>query len=412
MKQKGFTLIELLAVIVILAIIALIATPMVLNTIDDAKKGAASSSAYTYVNGVETKLASYMLKNGGTNYDTGKHAVSELQTDLEVKVKGDTPSEGNVCIGSKGIVTKASLKINGYVVNYDGETATTTDLSEIEDITCDTTSDEVAYKCKRATTLHTEECTQTSGYCYGAGYTASGTKGTTTITYGNLGTSGTLTSGDAFTCDVNGDGNFDEATERFYYVSELSSNTEYAVLVYYNNTTAGVADETSGIAYASSNENWHGPVTGITNLPTTTQWSNVSLTNTSRAILSQTGTTSTTGGPLPTAFSYTKIVDGETVPLAARLLTYQEVATACGGDGTPTSSGELDRCNYLMENTKYSSSSMGTYGYWLETPLASYSFGVWSVYGYSRIVYVSGASDASSSGVRPAIEILKSDISY
>ena len=414
MKKKGFTLIELLAVIVILAIIALIATPMVLNTIDDARKGASSSSAYTYVNGVETKLASYMLKNGGTNYDTGKHAVSELQTDLEVKVKGDTPSEGNVCIGSKGIVTKASLKINGYVVNYDGETATTTDLSEIEDITCDTTSDEVAYKCKRATTLHTEECTQTSNYCYAAGYTASGTKGTTTITYGNLGTSGTLTSGDAFTCDVNGDGNFDEATERFYYVSELSSNTEYAVLVYYNNTTAGVADNTSAslIAYDSSNKNYQGPVTGITNLPTTTEWSNVSLSNTSRAIVTQTGTTSTKGGELPTAFSYTKIVDGETVPLAARLLTAQEVNSACGITVGSFTIGELDGCNYLMENTKYSSSTLGTYGYWLETPHASNSGSVWSVSGSLRSVGSNNASYTSSRGVRPAIEILKSEISY
>ena len=36
--KKGFTLIELLAVIVILAIIALIATPLILNVIDDSKK--------------------------------------------------------------------------------------------------------------------------------------------------------------------------------------------------------------------------------------------------------------------------------------------------------------------------------------------------------------------------------------
>ena len=44
-KNKGFTLIELLAVIVILAIIALIATPIVLNLINSAKKGAFARSA-------------------------------------------------------------------------------------------------------------------------------------------------------------------------------------------------------------------------------------------------------------------------------------------------------------------------------------------------------------------------------
>ena len=39
MKEKGFTLIELLAVIVILAVIALIATPMIMGVIDGARKG-------------------------------------------------------------------------------------------------------------------------------------------------------------------------------------------------------------------------------------------------------------------------------------------------------------------------------------------------------------------------------------
>ena len=36
--KKGFTLIELLAVIIILAVIALIATPVVLNVTENSKK--------------------------------------------------------------------------------------------------------------------------------------------------------------------------------------------------------------------------------------------------------------------------------------------------------------------------------------------------------------------------------------
>ena len=43
--KKGFTLIELLAVIIILAIIALIATPIILNVIEDARKSAGKSEA-------------------------------------------------------------------------------------------------------------------------------------------------------------------------------------------------------------------------------------------------------------------------------------------------------------------------------------------------------------------------------
>ena len=53
MKRKGFTLIELLAVIVILAVIALISTPMILGIIEKAKKGGAESSALGYIEAVE-----------------------------------------------------------------------------------------------------------------------------------------------------------------------------------------------------------------------------------------------------------------------------------------------------------------------------------------------------------------------
>ena len=144
MKKRGFTLIELLAVIVVLAIIALIATPMVLNTIDKAKRGSASSSAYTYVNGVETGLARYMLKNGGNTYPAGKHTVEAIDSDLSISIKGDKPSEGNVCIGSNGTVEQASIKINGYVVSYDGKHASTTDLDAIEDLPCGTQQNIVA----------------------------------------------------------------------------------------------------------------------------------------------------------------------------------------------------------------------------------------------------------------------------
>ena len=47
--MKGFTLVELLAVIVILAVIALIATPIVLSIINDTKESAVIRSAEMYV---------------------------------------------------------------------------------------------------------------------------------------------------------------------------------------------------------------------------------------------------------------------------------------------------------------------------------------------------------------------------
>lgn len=114
-SNKGFTLIELLAVIVILAIIALIATPMVLNTIDDARKGAAQSSALTYVSEVEKQIALNMIDGDATT-------VTAITNTNFVSVKGDTPTSINLTV-ENGVVKSGTLVINGYTVNYDGKNA-------------------------------------------------------------------------------------------------------------------------------------------------------------------------------------------------------------------------------------------------------------------------------------------------
>ena len=54
--NKGFTLIELLAVIVILAIIALIATPIILGIIKDSKEESNNRSAELYIDAVEQAI--------------------------------------------------------------------------------------------------------------------------------------------------------------------------------------------------------------------------------------------------------------------------------------------------------------------------------------------------------------------
>ena len=256
--------------------------------------------------------------------------------------------------------------------------------------------------CKRATTLHKETCTQTSNYCAGDGYT-NGSE----IEYGSLGTEGTLASGDAFDCDVNGDGKYDPETERFYYVSDvtngITTDNDTAVLIYYSNVSAGVPSNQTTYSYDESYENWHGPVTAVQQLPTTTQWK-TTLTNTKRQITTETGTTSTKGGTLP-EFSY----EG----YAARLLTAQEVNAGCGFTIGSWNTGELStKCKYLMENTKYSNASNKAYGEWLESPLAAASIYLWTVFGNSRRVDNYSANNSIHFGVRPVIEIPKSNISY
>ncbi len=60
--KKGFTLIELLAVIIILAIVALIATPIILNVIDDARRSAAKSETSMVLSGIQSYCATEDMK--------------------------------------------------------------------------------------------------------------------------------------------------------------------------------------------------------------------------------------------------------------------------------------------------------------------------------------------------------------
>ena len=62
MRKKGFTLIELLAVIIILAIVALIATPIVLDVIEDARISAGRSEANMILGGINNYCANEEMK--------------------------------------------------------------------------------------------------------------------------------------------------------------------------------------------------------------------------------------------------------------------------------------------------------------------------------------------------------------
>ena len=121
MKKRGFTLVELLAVIVILAIIALIATPIILGVIETSKKGAAENSALGYTEAVEKQIARNLLDEDKTDDITdGVYTVNNL-TNKKVKVKGDKPTEESWVEIEKSQVVSYSLEIGQYVVTYNKE---------------------------------------------------------------------------------------------------------------------------------------------------------------------------------------------------------------------------------------------------------------------------------------------------
>ena len=250
--------------------------------------------------------------------------------------------------------------------------------------------------CKRATVLHEETCID--GSCIDNGFAIN-----SPIVYGGLGTDGTLTSGDAFDCDVNGDGTYDSTTERFYYVSDLDTNSNYAVLIYYSNVAGGVPSNSTTFAYNTDISAYLGPKTIMLELPTISQWKNVSLANTTRDIKDEQGTVRVDG------FSY--------AGYSARLLTTQEIEKACNVEvGDSLLKGETNNCNYLLENTNYSSLNLVVGGYRLET-VCYYDFSdSYVLDGASSLLDISNTIVASEYGCgygnRPVIEVPKSAILY
>ena len=107
--KKGFTLIELLAVILILGIIALIAIPQVTNVIDEARKGAAETSAKNYLDAINDKIALAQLDDISSN-DIQDGIISV--GDIEVNISGEAPESGTIEI-ARGKVKTATLVVNG-----------------------------------------------------------------------------------------------------------------------------------------------------------------------------------------------------------------------------------------------------------------------------------------------------------
>ena len=116
MKKKGFTLIELLAVIVVLAVIALIATPIVLNLIKTAKIGSAEQSVTGYVKAIENTIIKDMLDDKNISDGTYKY------DSLEVDVSGKRPTSGKYTV-KNGRVESGNFCVDGYYIEYKNSTS-------------------------------------------------------------------------------------------------------------------------------------------------------------------------------------------------------------------------------------------------------------------------------------------------
>ena len=121
-KSKGFTLIELLAVIVILAIIALIAAPVVLGIIDDARESAAKDSALGLISAAKLHFAETLMGTTdapqfGTDepvrqFSCDETACTAAAVSATLSLDGTIPS-GDFTLSDAGKVNSDGLTFNG-----------------------------------------------------------------------------------------------------------------------------------------------------------------------------------------------------------------------------------------------------------------------------------------------------------
>ena len=348
-KRKGFTLIELLAVIVILAIIALIATPIILNMINDAKKSAAKDSAYGYIEAIE-------YNNSMSAIDNQKYPLIESGevTTLNVKVKGTPPTKGTVTITS-GRVTEADLCINNYSVHYDGKEAT------IKGNACDGNIEET----KKGPTQEVATSDKT--------YKAIVYLDPTDLTKECNESNSESTTGKK------------EGCMKWYAYKD--DGTNYTMILDHN-TTALVAWNSTG-----SNSEMKEVKTALES--DTSNWKETARLITADEVAQITKNTSFNGATSTydkwfylDSNNQTQVADSTTKSKYAWLYDYTNGCTSYG-------------CN---------TDNSSNYGYWTSTPVVGYSYGAWYV---SRNGYLNNidVDYGNGYGVRPVITISKSIIS-
>lgn len=253
--------------------------------------------------------------------------------------------------------------------------------------------------CKRSSLLDYSTCS--SGTCGNDGYSSENI-----LIYGSCGTVGsTIQVGDAFTCDINNDGTFDESTEKFYYLSDYNYqyagiyNSSYATLV-----SASVRDSSFGPDW--SNYDWSNPHPIYNTTPnraiggpsTSINTNYQTLVDSTRQIFTENGNTFTSAGQLPSV-TYGKY----------RQVSLMDLSNCLQNNGISNT------CNFLFEGTTYDGGTSYD-SMWLEDSVEETTDQAWEISVTNKAVEgaVIGRDNYSgvSKGSRYIIDVDKNNISY
>ena len=399
-KKHGFTLIELLAVIVVLAIIALIATPIVMNTIKSSKKGAAERSADSYVKQVEVAVAEerlgknevlegeYQITSDG-NLCRDKSASCSDDKKIKIEMSGTKPTSGKIKITNGSVdQTSSSMTIGDYTVSYNS-TKKTYEATEKGNTTPATPQPTKTYTNGEVVYFNVDNGTKCSNY---------------TETQSNTGVK--------------------RGCMKFYAFNDDGGDTVNLILDH--NTTAKVA-------WNSSGSNASGPLTLLTQLKEDTKSWLGTITPENFSI-DQTGQTSNAKYTVDYSSYKARLITANEVAQITENITWDEktassyyyfdskttsASDTCTYNYT-TSTGVTTGCKYrwLYDRTSTNCTKFGCLnnsdqkisGYWTISPNASYSEDAWRV-SFSSSLGSGSVDTADIYGVRPVITVSKANLS-
>ena len=119
MKKKGFSLIELLAVIVVLAIIALIATPIILGVIESSRRKAFEDTGYGVIDAVRHFYVDKLSREGVVGEQTFTFPNSGLS------LAGTEPAGGSAHLSAEGKIAIAIHNNQFCVIKEENEDVVT-----------------------------------------------------------------------------------------------------------------------------------------------------------------------------------------------------------------------------------------------------------------------------------------------
>lgn len=272
----------------------------------------------------------------------------------------------NSPLGELDSPTKTNYNFVGWYTDSNFTTKVNPTTKVTGDMTLHAKYEKIICKKAVAGTLHNAEICRQSG--------SAGCAGVSSLTIGlpiEYGTipNGSYSAGEAYDCDVNNDGVYSPTNERFYLIREIPENDTYALIMYTSIDEYGYIETTgtnkrAGETYAYNATSPYLPTANDATLHDA--WANPGLKTFGLKV--------------------------------ARYPTVADVGIACDLPDPTASTARLDNCYYLMENSRFqtSSSSEARAGIWLEAIGNNH----WRIQTETRAVTTGNAN-----AVRPVIEI-------